>query len=511
MPATKERTYNDAEIAERLKAGEVNIGAFDPFHAIADARDNAANAWIHVDGAFGMWAANGFVSEFQTIYALHFLTEAKERQYPVPQEVLQRGLEYARGLAASRPRSLGEARVQAYALYVLTRNGFVTTRELVALREALDKRKDQAWRRDLVAVHLAATYALLKQEGAAAALIGEARAGTPQQTDYGLFYDGLVYDAQLLYVLARHFPDRLAGLPPEAIDALARPIAAGSFNTLSSAYAVLALDAYARAAGAGAAQVEAALAEILGDGKARPLALPGGLFPKAPFSADAAKLRVESTGALPVFWQATLAGFEAALPTAEVKSGLEVFRELQDGNGKAVHEAKLGAELEVHVRIRSLGRWLPNVAIVDLLPGGFEPVLEERAPVAAQEDEGTADRSRPWSRASAETEGDGEGGDDGEGPPPEGTTGREPRRAQPGALPIGTAASTWAPDYADVREDRVVLYGPVGPAVQEFVYRVRATNRGDFAVPPPLAESMYDRSVKGRGLPGRLTVTGNDH
>ena len=39
------------------QAGEVNTGAFDPFHAIADARDAAPNAWFHVDGAFGLWAA----------------------------------------------------------------------------------------------------------------------------------------------------------------------------------------------------------------------------------------------------------------------------------------------------------------------------------------------------------------------------------------------------------------------------------------------------------------------
>src|SRR4051794_12398068 len=38
-------------------AGEVNTGAFDPFHAIADKRDAAPNAWLHVDGAFGLWAA----------------------------------------------------------------------------------------------------------------------------------------------------------------------------------------------------------------------------------------------------------------------------------------------------------------------------------------------------------------------------------------------------------------------------------------------------------------------
>ena len=39
------------------QAGEVNTGSFDPFHAIADARDAAPNAWVHVDGAFGLWAA----------------------------------------------------------------------------------------------------------------------------------------------------------------------------------------------------------------------------------------------------------------------------------------------------------------------------------------------------------------------------------------------------------------------------------------------------------------------
>jgi glutamate/tyrosine decarboxylase-like PLP-dependent enzyme len=39
------------------QAGEVNTGAFDDFPALADARDGAANAWLHVDGAFGLWGA----------------------------------------------------------------------------------------------------------------------------------------------------------------------------------------------------------------------------------------------------------------------------------------------------------------------------------------------------------------------------------------------------------------------------------------------------------------------
>lgn len=36
--------------------GNVNTGAFDPLPTIADAAE-AAGAWLHVDGAFGMWAA----------------------------------------------------------------------------------------------------------------------------------------------------------------------------------------------------------------------------------------------------------------------------------------------------------------------------------------------------------------------------------------------------------------------------------------------------------------------
>jgi glutamate/tyrosine decarboxylase-like PLP-dependent enzyme len=38
------------------QAGEVNTGAFDPLAEIADACKDA-RAWLHVDGAFGMWAA----------------------------------------------------------------------------------------------------------------------------------------------------------------------------------------------------------------------------------------------------------------------------------------------------------------------------------------------------------------------------------------------------------------------------------------------------------------------
>ena len=46
----------DAPTIVCAQAGEVNTGAFDALDDIADA-SREANAWLHVDGAFGIWAA----------------------------------------------------------------------------------------------------------------------------------------------------------------------------------------------------------------------------------------------------------------------------------------------------------------------------------------------------------------------------------------------------------------------------------------------------------------------
>jgi glutamate/tyrosine decarboxylase-like PLP-dependent enzyme len=40
-----------------LQAGNVNTGAFDPAPAVTTAARRHPNAWVHVDGAFGLWAA----------------------------------------------------------------------------------------------------------------------------------------------------------------------------------------------------------------------------------------------------------------------------------------------------------------------------------------------------------------------------------------------------------------------------------------------------------------------
>ena len=47
------------------QAGNVNTGAFDPFTEIGD-RAQRAGAWLHIDGAFGLWAAGSPTRRFLT-------------------------------------------------------------------------------------------------------------------------------------------------------------------------------------------------------------------------------------------------------------------------------------------------------------------------------------------------------------------------------------------------------------------------------------------------------------
>ncbi|RJS16772.1 alpha-2-macroglobulin [Corallococcus sp. H22C18031201] len=449
------------------------------------------------EGAFGLWAANSYAPTLTSVYAMHFLTDAKERGFAVPTDLFNRGMTWLGNVAARTPSTLADARAVAYAQYILARNGKVPTPQVNALRERLDsKLKD--WPKDLTAAYLSATYKLLKQERQAEQALGSVKLGQVQAADYAALYDGLVYDSQVLYLLSRHFPERVSQVSGEQLAAMARPINEERFNTLSSSYAILGLDAYATALGAQgtpSASGVAMLEQVAG--KLRPLTVPEGLFPRVAFSPDAAQVRVESPASTPLFVQVTQAGYDLETPTKAIQQRLEVQRELQTLDGKVTHEAKLGEELEVHVKLRALDGDVSHVAITDLLPGGFEVVLERHAPA-------------PGDSESHASEGEGEGDSsehDGASEEGEDVESFEPAPTATGFVPpVGSDKSSWRPEYVDVREDRVVLYGRVGPTVSEYVYRVKATNSGKFVMPPAFAEGMYDRGVRARSVGEQVSV-----
>lgn len=410
------------------------------------------------EGAFGFWAANSHVSPFQTVYALHFLTEARDAGYPVPQDLLNRGRVYLRHLASQKVKTLSEARVCAYAIYVLTRQQEVSTQHAKNLENWLKKNCKKEWRKDITGIYLSAVYIMHRMESQGLGLIAHSRLGDPQEIDYNHFYDGLLRDAIYLYIVAKHFPKRLTKIKGDELLHIVNPVVQGHFNTTNAAFVIMALGAYVDAVGYPEKQ-EIKIIEILEDGNKRALVLPQGLFSKVQFSDKAVTLLVKNLNEHLLFYQMTQAGFDSDLPEKQIKENMEIYREYREIEGSKINKAKLGDQIEVHLAIRSLDKEQHNnVAVVDLLPGGFEVVID-----------------------------------------PERSVNRNARIAIPG--------STWDAQYADVREDRVILFGTVGPEVEEFVYKIRATNKGEYRVPPSYGESMYNRSIKARGLAETFEIT----
>jgi len=419
----------------------------------------------NTEGGFGLWAANPNVVPPVSVYAQQFLVEARERGQAIPADLLKHGNDYLRQLAESDGETLADERARAQAAYLLTRQGVVTGNIVAGVQKRLEASHARTWRTDIAAAYLAASQQLMKQAPVAERLIDGVPFGAARPHE--AYYDALTHDAQLLALVARHFPERAKRLPPAVFDGLAKAISSGGFNTLSSAHTLLAVDAYAQHV-ASASTGTLAASEVLRAGATRALVLPSGLLPRVAFSGDAERLQLQATGDAPAWWSASESGFDRAAPTVELKAGLEIQREYLSLDGKPAKSVKLGDELDVRLTFRTVGRDdVPNTAIVDLLPGGFEIVPVATNPKAAA---------------------------------------REPDAAQGWRPQVGTRLSDWSPEYADVREDRIVLYGTVGRDARRFVYRVKATNVGSFAVPPAYAESMYERAVKARSLGGRIEV-----
>jgi uncharacterized protein YfaS (alpha-2-macroglobulin family) len=192
------------------------------------------------------------------------------------------------------------------------------------------------------------------------------------------------------------------------------------------------------------------------DGKSRPLPIQNMQFARAEVPADAKSVHVEGDTDFALFYQLTEAGFDLTAPAAEIKNRIEVFREFANEKGEVVTVTPIESKVDVRLSLRAIDTPVSNVAIVDMIPGGFEIDISP---------EGLGNRAS-----------------------------------------TPTINNTWKPDFVDVREDRVVFYGTIGTDAQSFTYRLKPTNRGLFTVPPLYAEGMYDRTVQARSLGSQFRV-----
>ena len=439
------------------------------------------------------------------------LHEARERGFAVPPDMLKSATSYLQNVAATDVEGLSEAGVRAYATYVLARGGMVPTTFLAAEEKHLVANHPKEWKGDLAGLYLAATYRLLKQDGKARAIADGITFGRERAVDTEWYYDRLAYDAQALYIVSRHFPERAARITPAEIDAIVDPIFRATYNTYSSAWSILALEAYAQTAGdaeAGALGAE----ELTVNGQVRALALPAAsLLPAVPFSTAAKAIRFSSAGSFGAYYVVSEAGFDAGLPDKAVSKGVEVFRTYETADGKPAATVKLGDELTAVVRLRTVGpSSVGGLAIVDLLPGGFEPVIQAPAvhPNDASGQAGEEAGEEGSDGEGGEAEGDGQDSDEGTQAGESEGAGDEQVAAvaRSFALSVALPGATFEPEFGDVREDRVVLYGAAGTEATVLKYAVKATNVGTYTIAPIQATALYDSTIIARGVAGKIAV-----
>jgi uncharacterized protein YfaS (alpha-2-macroglobulin family) len=401
------------------------------------------------NGGFSYWPGLGDNqgNPLTSTYATHFLTDAKAQGFFAPTELFNNAIHYLKDLATQNPTSLEMARTQAYAIYVLTRNEIVTTNELTNLQLYLDAEHAKVWQSDLTGAYMAATYQLLKNQNEANRLIA---AFKPQATSTPTsdFYDQNIANAQYLYLIAHHFPERLSGLGDTLVLQLVSAMNQGEMNTLLSSYTSMALAAYAQST-PDAGNTDFSIVERLLNGQDKSLATILHGYGTASVDKDAKQLQLLNPKQRRYFYQLVEAGFDKSLPTQEIAEGLEIHREYRDKTGHVIDSTSLGDEIEVHIQVKALKQpYVNHVAIVDLLPGGFEVVRD--------------------------------------------------------------SVKTDQLEYADIREDRVVFFGFIDATAKEIVYRIKSTNIGKYTVPPIVAEAMYDPGVKARGMMATMTVLPGD-
>ncbi|KTD62281.1 hypothetical protein Lsan_1814 [Legionella santicrucis] len=398
------------------------------------------------NGAFSYWPGLGDNqgNDFASVYAMHFLTEARTQGFNVPNDLFFNGINYLKTLASQNVSDMEAARIQAYAIYILTRNEIVTTNYLANLQLYLEKDKTKAWQKDITTIYIAASYQLLQSHDEANQLIGLYKPQNNQAyvTD---FYNSAIADAQYLYIVAKHFPNLLPQVGDQLLMRLIEAINNNEINTVLSGYTSLALGAYHQNLSNDTASA-LSMTKIMKNNQEINIPITNSNYQKTEVDNAVQKIRFNNPDEKTFFYQLMQSGFNRIMPDTPLKQGLEIFREYKDSKGNAISSTPLGSEIEVHIQIRALeSDYLSNIAIEDLLPGGFEVVND--------------------------------------------------------------SVKNNTMDYIDIREDRVNFFGGIDSSAKEIVYKIKAVNIGKYIVPPAYAEAMYNPNTKAQGVSSVITVT----
>lgn len=302
-----------------------------------------------VNGGFSAWNVEGMPADrYASVYATHFLVMAQKHNFNVPPAMLNRALSYCAAEAVRVPDNVDDF-IPAYAIYVLTLDGNITTNYLLNLEQYYEQKYPKIWQKSINASFMAASYALLQDTVKANTLAG--RYESQKNTEV---------DAMNAYLTAIYFPDIFKDMKKADVESLIKTLSNGNFTTKSASWATLALNATATA------EVD----KNITFSAYKPQYTP---FPTVDFTSQTKDLTLSSEQ--PFYYAVTQQGFAKNAEVTATAEGMEISKAYYDKNGQQVTRAKLGDELTVEISYRGFERErYSDVAIVDLSAGCFEAV-----------------------------------------------------------------------------------------------------------------------------------------
>ncbi len=427
--------------------------SIEPMLATEDAVDHHITSGItriesmlKSDDRFAYWPGGSYVNPWSSIYASHFLVEARKAGYEVADRVYDAMLNGLKTQAKFSPNMEDSNEAQeirnkislvTYAAYVLAAAGHPDRGTMHYL-----KNRGLSGLSDYSHFQLAGAFALSGELETALSMLPVSVAptfnkGNGQRETGGTLNSPIRAQAIMLDVLA----EVNANHPsiPMLVQNLNEAASEGNrwATTQENAFAFLALGKILKK------QMDRNYTGTLtrnGEHFAD-FDATGICYTDKAWDGTRVQLSVKGEGSCYYYWSAF--GIQRDSFIEEYERELQVRRRYfnKDGeerSGTFVHGELLIAE----VNVKSLTANLENVVVVDMLPTGFEienPRLESRAGI-------------PWLKTQ-----------------------------------------DFKPDYIDIRDDRLIFFGTF-PRQRErkFYYALRAVTRGEFTLPPIVAEAMYD-------------------
>jgi len=405
---------------------------------------------------FSYWPGGTYANPWSSIYASHFLVEARKAGYEVADRVYDAMLAGLKTRAKFSPDTEGKndaKKVRAnialatYASYVLAAAGQPDRGTMHYL-----KNRGANGLSDYSHFQLAGAFALSGELETALSMLPVSVSpsfngkGNPEWETGGTFNSPIRAQAIMLDVLAEVNENHPS--IPMLVKSLSEAASDGNRwrTTQDNAFAFLALGKIMKKQ---ADQNYSGILKLNGEHFADFDATETRYTDEA-WDGARIQLTLKGEGSCYYYWSAF--GIQRDSFIEEYERELQVRRRYFNKEGEGLTGTFVHGDLIVaEITVKALTANLENVVVVDMLPTGFEienPRLESRAGI-------------PWLKAQG-----------------------------------------FKPDYIDIRDDRLIFFGTF-PHQRErkFYYALRAVTQGEFTLPPIAAEAMYD--------PTKSAVTGS--